>query len=72
MFGMATTDHKPRVSAERHDGEILIRISNHRWIEIDWECLRLDFVSGRRDAAEMLLAQRNRRHSLIEDNPSSD
>jgi len=72
MFGMAIKDHKPHHHGKRHDGEILIQIKKHGWLEIDWECLRLDLVSGRRDAAETCLAQRNRHHTLIQDNPSSD
>jgi hypothetical protein len=72
MFGMTIPDHKLRAVVHRESGEVLVGVSKRRWIEIDWEMLRLDRVSGRRDAAEMLLAQRNRHHTLIQDNPSSD
>jgi len=72
MLGMAIVDHKPHIPHAKRDGKIHFSLSKRRWVEIDWEILSLDIVSGRRDASEMLLAQRNRRHTLMEDNPSSD
>jgi hypothetical protein len=72
MLRMAIINEKPGVSVEKRDGDVLIQIKKHRWVGVYREVFRLDIVSGRRDAAEMLLAQRNRHHNLLDDNPSSD
>ncbi len=72
MLKMAINNDKPGVSVEKRNGDILIQIGKRRWGRHEWDVLRLDIVSGRRDAAEMVLAHRNRHHNLFVDNPSGD
>ena len=72
MLRMAIDNEKPGVKIVKRNGDILIQIGKRRWGRHEWDVLRLDIVSGRREAAEMMLAHRNRHHNLHVDNPSGD
>lgn len=72
MLGMANVGRAPDALDGKREAKIYFQITKRRWVGIDWDVRRLEIVSGRREASEMLLARRNRRHNLLEDNPSAD
>jgi hypothetical protein len=72
MLRMAINHEKPGVSVQRRNGEVLIQIGKRKCGRHDFDVVRLDIVSGRRHGADMMLAQRNRHHDLLVDNPSGD
>ena len=72
MLGMATIGRERGALHGKPEVKIYFQITKLRRVVIDWEECRLDIVSGRREGSDMLLAQRNRHHNLLVDNPSSD
>jgi hypothetical protein len=55
----------------KHAASVLIRIKTYRWAGIRIESQKLEGTSCARDSAALMLAHRNRHHTLLEDNPSS-
>ena len=72
MLGMAIRGRERDLWRRKPEVKVYFHITKRRWVGIDWDIRRLEIVSGRREGSEFLLAQRNRRHNLLEDNPSSD
>jgi hypothetical protein len=72
MLGIEIVWEKPDIWRRKRDVTPGFGLRRFRLIGVDAETGRFEIVSCRRDAAEDLLAKRNRHHTLAQDNPSSD
>ena len=72
MLGMANVGRAHDAWDGKRGAKIYFQITKRRWVGLDWDLRRLEIISGRREPCETLLARRNRRHNLLDDNPSAD
>jgi len=71
MLKLPSIAHMPRAPPEWRVSIIIARIREYRGQEIDEEEHCLEAMLHWRDPVERLRPHRHRRHTLIDDNPSS-